>query len=410
MENIKPQPETLDSHSKWIQIDPERVENIIETLQLRIESKPATPTQAVILEFQQLINTNPVVRMYITQMIQQIPTNPKYNKHPIKNIKHLLTLLNEVLTVAPDFNHTLLVGTPFSAILIWTMGTPAGFSAYRYGPINTMFKKILTVWQSFLNSEKSLYVINDSAQGWKSKAAQKKLKMYNYQYNANDPHWGFHSWNDFFTRQLADGARPIKEPNNSKVIVSACDSTVYKIVHNIKKYSQFWVKDQPYSLNDMLANDELSHLFIGGSVYQAFLNPFNYHRWHSPVSGIVKKAYVQNGLYFSQANSEGEDPNDQDLSEAYISQVQTRAIIFIECDDTSIGTICVMPIGMVEISTCIIHDTIKPGYTIKKGEELGYFQFGGSSHCVIFQAGVIKTFLAKPHSFYQVGQQIAEAY
>lgn len=400
---------TSNHQQKWVRANPERLHSILNDLQQRLKSKPGSPPHPVILEFRQLIATDPIVRMYITEMIKQIPQNPKYDNHRIKDVDQFLSLLNEVLTVAPDFNNTLLVGTPFSAILIWTMGTPAGFAAYRYGPINTQFKKLLGAWQDFLNSEKSLYVINDSPHGWKSKAAQKQLQMQNYQYKPNEIHWGFNSWNDFFTRALKQGARPISEPENNKVIVSACDSTVYKVAHKVEKYSQFWVKDQPYSLNDMLANDELVDLFVGGSVYQAFLNPFNYHRWHSPVSGTIRKAYIQDGLYFSQANAEGEDPSDQDLSEGYITQVQTRAIIFIDCKDTAMGTICVMPVGMVEISSCLLHDTIKPGYQIKKGEELGYFQFGGSTHCVIFQAGVIKQYIAKTGSFYEVGQPIAEA-
>ena len=73
------------------------------------------------------------------------------------------------------------------------------------------------------------------------------------------------------------------------------------------------------------------------------------------------------------------------------------------------GIVCVMPVGMVEISTCTLLDTIKPGHHLSKGDELGYFQFGGSTHCVLFQKGVIKNFVTKQDAFYQVGQMIAEA-
>lgn len=410
MENKKSEATCPTIHGKWTQPNNESLALIISALHKKIETHKTPDRHPVIVEFQHLINTDPVVRMYITEMIKQIPKNPKYNQHRIKDVEQLLDLLNEVLTVAPDFNKTALVGTPFSAILIWTMGTPAGFAAYRYQAINLMFKKLLGAWQEFLNSDKSLYVINDSAHGWKSTAAQKQLRMKDYQYKPEEIHWGFNSWNDFFTRKLIKGARPIQDPENNKIIVSACDSTVYKISHNVEKYSQFWIKSQPYSLNDMLANDELTDLFIGGSVYQAFLNPFNYHRWHSPVSGTIKKAYIQDGLYFSQTNAEGEDPTDQDLSEGYITQVQTRAIIFIECDDPAMGIICVMPVGMVEISTCTLNPAITPGYHIIKGEELGYFQFGGSTHCIIFQRDVIKQFFVDKNSFSQVGEKIAVAH
>ena len=58
----------------------------------------------------------------------------------------------------------------------------------------------------------------------------------------------------------------------------------------------------------MLADDAMAEVFAGGTVYQAFLDARNYHRWHSPVSGTIRKAFVQQGTYFSEAESEGEDP------------------------------------------------------------------------------------------------------
>jgi phosphatidylserine decarboxylase len=278
-----------------------------------------------------------------------------------------------------------LVGTPFSAIILGTMGTPAGFAAYRNEKINNIFKKILKEWTKFLNSKKSLYVLNTSKNGWMSKDAMKKLKMDSYKYDSKKKHWGFISWNDFFTRKLKPGARPIMGMNDKKIIVSACDSTIYKIKSNVQKYSKFWIKKQPYSIADMLNYDKYVDNFVGGHVFQAFLNPFNYHRWHSPVSGTILKAYVKEGLYFSQDTVMGENKTDQDLSQGYITQVQTRAIFYIKSDNPSIGIVAVMPVGMVEISSCIIHKKIKRGYKIKKGEELGYFQFGGSSHCLFFE-------------------------
>ena len=100
----------------------------------------------------------------------------------------------------------------------------------------------------------------------------------------------------------------------------------------------------------------------------------------------------------------------QGHSEEYVAHVQTRAIIYIDADDKDIGLVCVMPVGMVEISSCVIHKKFKePGQKVKKGEELGYFQFGGSTHCVIFQPGVIEKFTVKLAEPCKVGQQIAIA-
>jgi phosphatidylserine decarboxylase len=364
----------------------------------------------VIRKFKKLIEDDPIVRMYMTQMIQQIPE--KYLRHHPKSLSELLDQLNAVLTVAPIYippghgEATALVGTPFSAILIWTMGTPAGFAAYRHPRINAMFKELLKVWMDFLNSKESRYVLNSSSTGWMSEEAQNHLNMQDYIYEPDAPYWGFSSWNAFFTRNIKKDARPIDE--DEKAIVAACDSTVYRISRNVKEQSEFWIKSQPYSLTDML-NNEYVDQFIGGDVWQAFLSPFNYHHWHSPVTGTVRKVYVKEGLYFSQATSEGEDPTDQDHSEGYIAHVQTRTLFFIEADDPTIGLVCMMPIGMVEISSCIIADNIKPGVQVTKGQELGYFQFGGSTHCVIFRPGAIKEFVMKEDYLVKCGQAIAIA-
>jgi len=397
---------------RWLPNDEVVLKRWHSIISEEIKKRHGAKQHLVIQEFEQLIDNDPVVRMYLTQMIKEIPK--KYRHHHPKNLQGLLEQLNAVLTIAPLYippghgEATALVGTPFSAILIWTMGTPSGFAAYRNPKINAMLRKLLCVWAGFLNSEESLYVLEDSPHGWMCMEAQEQLHMQDYKYEPDAPHWGFSSWNDFFTREVKPGARPIADKLNNKVVVAACDSTVYRIAHNAQAQSEFWIKAQPYSLADML-NNEYVDQFVGGDVWQAFLNPFNYHRWHSPVTGTIRKAYVKEGLYFSQATSEGEDPTDQDHSEGYITQVQTRAIFFIEADDPVIGLVCVMPIGMVEISSCVIADEIQRGARVEKGQELGYFQFGGSTHCVIFRPGAIKEFTITENESVKYGQEIAIA-
>lgn len=398
---------------QWIPFHESQLESWHGLIHESIQQNLDADFHPVMKSFQQLIDTDPVVRMYMTEMIQQIPK--RYHHFRPKDLNNLLQQLNAALTIAPAYvpkgsgkEAVALVGCPITAILIWTMGTPAGFAAYRNEKINAMIKEYLTVWSGYLNSEASCSVLNDSPTGWMSPEAQAQLKMENYIYDPKAPHWGFKSWNDFFTREVKPGARPIDKPDDNKVVVAACDSTVYRVARDVKAQSEFWIKEQPYSLADMLCNEYVDE-FVGGDVWQAFLSPFNYHRWHSPVSGIIKKAYVKEGLYFSQATSIGEDWTGQDQSEGYISQVQTRAIFFIEADDPRIGLVCVMPIGMVEISSCVINENIKMGARVEKGQEIGHFQFGGSTHCVIFRPGAIKEFTKTKNDEVLFGQTFAIA-
>lgn len=199
---------------------------------------------------------------------------------------------------------------------------------------------------------------------------------------------------DFFTRQLQDNARPVAFPDDDSVIANCCESKVYNLAHNVKLRDTFFAKGQPYSILDMMAHDPLAHQFAGGTIYQAFLSALSYHRWHSPISGTVKRAFVQDGTYFSEPLFEGVgdpsnteiDPTGLPLAQGYLSALATRAIIVIEADNKDLGLVTFIGIGMDEVSTCEI--TVKEGGRIEKGQELGMFHFGGSSHCLIFQKGV----------------------
>jgi len=154
----------------------------------------------------------------------------------------------------------------------------------------------------------------------------------------------------------------------------------------------------------MMAKDDLAKQFVGGTVYQAFLSALSYHRWHAPVSGTIKKAYVVDGTYFSEklsaaiinTNDAQESKAGLNNSQSYIAHLATRAIIFMEADNPDIGLMCFVGIGMDEVSTCDI--TVKEGQHVKKGECTGMFHFGGSSHTLVFRPGV------KVEGFPQAGQ------
>ena len=200
------------------------------------------------------------------------------------------------------------------------------------------------------------------------------------------PHYGFKSWDDFFTREFQPGVRPVAYPKDDAVILNACESAPYRIARHVKLHDKFWIKSQPYSIAHMLANDNLAPLFVEGTVYQAYLSPFCYHRWHSPVSGRITKAYVKDGAYYSEAPSEGFDPAGPNDSQGYITAVATRALIFIEADNPDIGLMCFLGVGMAEVSSCQI--TAYEGQRVRKGDQIGMFHFGGSTHCLIFRPGV----------------------
>ncbi|BCJ31832.1 phosphatidylserine decarboxylase family protein [Actinocatenispora sera] len=365
-----------------------------------LDARADQPLHPVVAEFRDLIDADPIVRMYLNQMISQIPQNRQYSKRHLRSVSQLLRLIDDILSTAPEYGESMVM-TPLGAVLDWTMGTPAGFAAYRDRRINAKLKKILNAWCEFLDSPGSLYVLNDSPSGWMSEAAARTIGIEQFQYDPADEHWGFRSWNDFFTRRFKEDARPVAAPDDDSVIVSACESTPYGISVDVQRQDRFWIKSQPYSLQEMLAGDEAVDAFVGGTVYQAFLSATDYHRWHSPVSGTIVRAFRVDGTYYSEADSLGEGAVEPANSQSYLAHVATRAIILIEADNPAIGLMAVVQVGMSDVSSCVIRPDLGPGSHLAKGDELGHFQFGGSTYCLVFRPGVIADFavsaIPQPH-------------
>ena len=82
------------------------------------------------------------------------------------------------------------------------------------------------------------------------------------------------------------------------------------------------------------------------------------------------------------------------MSLGYEASVNTRGLVYIQSPDPVIGMVCVIPIGITEISSISIK--VKPGTRVKKGEELGNFSYGGSTLAIVFQPGSIDHFTVKP--------------
>lgn len=171
-------------------------------------------------------------------------------------------------------------------------------------------------------------------------------------------------------REFNEGVRPVFVPKhpetgepmpedkeaNDKIIVSACESIPLRISKDVRPRDRFWLKDQPYSLRDMLDSRDLARYSAGGTVYQAFLSALSYHRWHAPISGTVKSVHYIDGTYYSSAKYEGfakqvsgegdPDPAAPDHSQQYITAVAARAVMTMEADNQDLGTVAMVTVGM----------------------------------------------------------------
>lgn len=330
-------------------------------------------------------------------MFKEVPGKRPYSSHTTKDLQvrdyqHMLALLNHLLSTAPGWSNEAygegLVGLPIHALFDGPMGTPSGFAAFLDTRVNAILKKVLNVWGEYLQSPESAKVLDTRASSWFGPSGRRDLTSVAnaargtslsfeeiYVCDASAKHHGFLSWDHFFTRSFRAGIRPVALPENDEIIANACESTPYNVAYNVSGRDQFWIKGQPYSVTDMLAHDKLAEHFVGGTVYQAFLSALSYHRWHSPVGGKVVKTALIDGTYYSEpvfggfSGQDGTNPMGENAAQGYLSAVATRALIFIEADNPDIGLICLIPVGMVEVSTCEI--TVKEGQRVEKGDQLG---------------------------------------
>lgn len=382
----------------WLPQDPALLQKWLGKLVARIESRRSVaPLLPVLEEFKTLIETDATIFMLFNQMFHQIPHKPPYNNDPtgkpqVRSYEMMLQCFNEIIQTAPEFQaDSGLVGFPINAIIDWPMGTPSGFAAFLNEKVNAQMAAMLDVWATYLKTPDSASVLNtDPEKGWfgAEAMAQEQMKDFDITYIC-DPeaiHKGFTSWDDFFTRQFRPNVRPVEAAEDDWVINNACESAPYNIQKNVGERDKFWIKGQPYSISHMFDQDPYYKQFIGGTVYQAFLSALCYHRWHSPVKGKVEKVLMVPGTYYSEARIAGFDEAAPNESQGYITEVATRALVFIQADNDDIGLMCFMAVGMAEVSSCDV--LVKEGDRVEKGQQIGMFHFGGSTHCLIFRPGV----------------------
>ncbi|KAL4982607.1 phosphatidylserine decarboxylase-domain-containing protein [Aspergillus falconensis] len=200
------------------------------------------------------------------------------------------------------------------------------------------------------------------------------------EFEPSDPA-AFKSFEEFFVRHHKPGTRPIFEAENPSSAVCAADSRVVVYEH-VAESKKIWIKGEDFSITNLVMDRKLGPQFGDGPVASFRLSPQDYHRYHSPVSGKIKVFRSLPGDYYEV------DPLAL-RSGVDILTRNARDYVVIETEE--FGEVLFVAIGASQVGTVEIHEKWqKPGSEIKKGDELGIFQFGGSSIIVAFQKGRIQ--------------------
>lgn len=183
----------------------------------------------------------------------------------------------------------------------------------------------------------------------------------------------FASFNDFFIRKLKPDRRPIDRDPNVLAMPADGRYLVYP------KFDQFAVKGKEFSLREFLGNMAASNRYSDGSMAIVRLCPSDYHRFHFPCDGTPSKATLINGPLYSV--------NPMALRKRISILAENKRMIT-EIETERFGTVLYIEIGATSVGT--IRQTYAPERVVKKGEEKGYFEFGGSCIVLLFEKGRVQ--------------------
>ena len=198
----------------------------------------------------------------------------------------------------------------------------------------------------------------------------------------NDVPSGFATFNEFFVRELNEGAREIDDDHDS--IVSPADGTV-SVAGPIRGNAIFQAKGIDYSLEDLLATDlDTARRYVDGRFATIYLAPYNYHRVHAPFAGeLVAARYVPGDLFSVNEATVSQLNGLFRRNERLVMHFQTafgRAVLILvgalnvgSISTPWTGEIRPRKHGVVEVLDLSRHPT-----TLAKGELLGWFNMGST--------------------------------
>ena len=200
-----------------------------------------------------------------------------------------------------------------------------------------------------------------------------------YRLNAGefaDEPGSYRTFNEFFYRKLKPGARPIAPAPDAAVFPADGRHLGFQ---NLAETPGIFVKGKVFKLEKLCGSAEVARPYREGTIVLSRLCPVDYHRYHFPVSGTPGASQLINGPLYS-VNPLALRRNINYLTENKRSYCRIESPEF--------GPVLMFEVG----ATCVggFEYTYSPGVPVQKGDEKGYFRFGGSETITIFEPGRIK--------------------
>ena len=245
-----------------------------------------------------------------------------------------------------------------------------------------------------------------------SKLSQRKVAPFikNFHINMDDflPQEGrseaspYANFNQFFIRRFKPGKRPfIHEPTEMGAFAEA-RYFGYETVHDDETVPVKGMHLKPHALLD---NKKWKDVFHDGPMLLARLCPVDYHRFHFPDEGKILDDYRIKGLFHS-VNPLALKSKENILitNERHVSILET----------TNFGKLAYVEVGAMMVGKIIQSKPLSAGRSFHRGEEKGYFLFGGSTVVVIGEKGkwkpsqdIIDNTKNQMETYLQLGMSVA---
>lgn len=349
-----------------------------------------------------LMQSKPEIKQYLQESIVKAKEeNPDKNYNPVQS-------LDAFLNYADEFAHTLPGALP-PGNLFHQKGTVTRESIhqnimYFYFLINQpikalenkgLFKNTLQFYPPFndwliaLTKEKGEFL--NSPQSWSQSDFEKyrQSKSFNFDKNWYGQKNIWHTYNEFFSRDVTPRSRPIQALNDAHKIISPADS-VPQGVWPINQKNQIDIQQglkvkylTYYSIDQLLKGSHFASSFKKGFLTHIYLNVYDFHRYFAPVSGkvIEKNIITENMSLDVRWNNANKHYEVIPLTGWQFSE--TRGYLILKTPQY--GLVAIMPIGMEQVSSIRFYPNTHIGNEIQKGDQIGDFLFGASDIIMLFQ-------------------------
>jgi len=215
----------------------------------------------------------------------------------------------------------------------------------------------------------------------------------------NDINNSYKSFNEFFIRKFRPGKRPFIQDTTKLAAFAEARYVGFEAIDDLTKYP---VKGSYLLAKDLIGDEELASVFEGGPLMIARLCPVDYHRYHYPDDGKVLNHYAISGKFDSVNPFALKYKNEIFIeNERYVSILETK----------NFGKIAYIEVGATCVGKIVQSHPWEKDF--KRGDEKGYFLFGGSTVVIIGEKGkwkpsedIIKNTLNGVETYLHLGQEV----